>query len=574
MEERSVRFRLRNKVLLRSAGSGDHLDQLPGTPIIPGPVEAGEASRHPQRGSGGAFSSSESSEASGQTRRTRRKTVGGHDFAQPWHPVTSEVGLASDGSMAIDSSYVAVDPQGCSQRTVIQAHPSAWLAFPSFGGFAHGSDDKVVAGAATGPWAKPLVLPWSTGEVAASRNPPTLSLSHKRWPGPVPPLQPCGVPDGSQFNNNENEVDDDEEEGVDFGSIREGHGRPMQICAYDSHFVGRGVEGHVLALALDRQGCRVVQRILELLDGSRQVAMVAELRGHVWEALESMHGNHVLQRCVELLRPSAVSFILTELKERCSPTELARHRYGCRVVERLIEHFPSSVLDDFLSSLFDEALELSTHVYGNFVVQHVLEHGSKANRRQLADFFVVHASQIAKNPHGCCVLDKALSYCAQEDRVRVARALLYPAPGHTAVLLKMASQREAFAATCRLFRVIQGSDLEQAKRLLQSSDGLLRTKHGKALLQTLAPEATASSEFLHRLHSGGHSGHSTERGSGHMGARQAPYLLDDGASSRARKVPLLASSSTLAASSFRQPAVPTGAAGRGRRTSWNAAPST
>ena len=56
--------------------------------------------------------------------------------------------------------------------------------------------------------------------------------------------------------------------------------------------------------------------------------LASELRGHVREVLESPHANHVLQRSIEVMCPSTLAFVLTELLEWGRPVTVARHRYG------------------------------------------------------------------------------------------------------------------------------------------------------------------------------------------------------------------------------------------------------
>ena len=98
----------------------------------------------------------------------------------------------------------------------------------------------------------------------------------------------------------------------------------------------QALRGQVLRRSMDAHGCRLVQRALALADDAGRVEIAQELRGHICEVLESPHGNYVLQRIIELMRPSVVSFVLGELTACMTPQELAKHRYGCRILERII----------------------------------------------------------------------------------------------------------------------------------------------------------------------------------------------------------------------------------------------
>ena len=126
------------------------------------------------------------------------------------------------------------------------------------------------------------------------------------------------------------------------------------------------LRGQVLGHSMDAHGCRLVQRALALADDAGRVEIAQELRGHICEVLESPHGNYVLQRIIELMRPSVVSFVLGELTACMTPQELAKHRYGCRILERIIEHFPPRLLATSVDALLADAWDLCRHVYGKF----------------------------------------------------------------------------------------------------------------------------------------------------------------------------------------------------------------
>lgn len=54
------------------------------------------------------------------------------------------------------------------------------------------------------------------------------------------------------------------------------------------------VRGHVLALALQMYGCRVIQKALESIPAEQQQEVVRELDGHVLKCVKDQNGNHVV----------------------------------------------------------------------------------------------------------------------------------------------------------------------------------------------------------------------------------------------------------------------------------------
>jgi len=219
----------------------------------------------------------------------------------------------------------------------------------------------------------------------------------------------------------------------------------------------------------------------------------------VCDALESPHAHHVLQRIIELMPPSSVSFILRELQSKWSPAFVARHRFGCRVLERVIEHFPAcphagAELAYFLESILQDAATHCYHSFATFVMQHILEYGSMDQQRAIVNSLCCDLWRAALDMHAVGALDKALSFQPFEDQVALASAIL----DSEGLLTRMALTRKGLPVARRLLRVIDGANLEQARRQLSGDAAkLARSKGGKALLSAaklgdhVALEATA-----------------------------------------------------------------------------------
>jgi pumilio RNA-binding family len=63
--------------------------------------------------------------------------------------------------------------------------------------------------------------------------------------------------------------------------------------------------------------------------------------------------------------------------------ELAKHPYGCRVIQRILEHCTEEQKRPILEELHQHTKELVVDQYGNYVIQHVLEHGSAADKTNI-----------------------------------------------------------------------------------------------------------------------------------------------------------------------------------------------
>jgi len=198
----------------------------------------------------------------------------------------------------------------------------------------------------------------------------------------------------------------------------------------------------------------------------------------------------VLQLAVELLPPEAVDFICSEVLDRWNPVVLARHPYGCRILERLIEHFPAHALAGAVGEILGKVESLSDDHYGNYVIQHLLEHGGQGERKRIVEAIQGNVAHFACSTFACGVLDKALTYSSWGDQVDIVRRVLEQEP----LLVTLATSPHGFASTQRLFQVAAAADaalLELACQQLlaqPSLDALAACKHGQSLLREVLPE--------------------------------------------------------------------------------------
>ena len=221
-----------------------------------------------------------------------------------------------------------------------------------------------------------------------------------------------------------------------------------------------------------------MQRALALATDAGRARLANELRGHVCEATESPHGNFVIQRLVELMRPAAVCFVLDELISCVAAPALARHRYGCRVIERIIEHFPPRMVASLVDDMLCDAQALCKHAYGNFVMQHLLEHGESGRRLLITHVLSADLESMALDKHGGAVLDKALTFGPIEEQRRLADLVLRD----RGLLAEMILLRSGFAAARRLILVVHADTqlLTKARSELASAE-IQRSKHGRRL---------------------------------------------------------------------------------------------
>lgn len=64
---------------------------------------------------------------------------------------------------------------------------------------------------------------------------------------------------------------------------------------------------------------------------------------------------------------------------------LSTHPYGCRVIQRILEHCTPEQTTPVLEELHQHTEQLVQDQYGNYVVQHVLEHGCQEDKSKIVN---------------------------------------------------------------------------------------------------------------------------------------------------------------------------------------------
>ncbi|CAK0797953.1 unnamed protein product [Prorocentrum cordatum] len=234
-----------------------------------------------------------------------------------------------------------------------------------------------------------------------------------------------------------------------------------------------GCRGRVWALSRDPAGCREVQQAFDLAAEEERVALARELRGHVHEAMRCPHANYVLQKALSSLQPEQLDFVVEELgsKGPVGIVQAARHKYGCRIVQRLLEHGGGAQADRVAEALCADALENCLHPYGNYAIQKVLQHSDPARRRALVGLLREHVAALGEDAYGSSVLTKALACGARDEQLLLVRAML-ATPG---LLAQMPRRRGGNISARLALKLLEGKELEEAKRQL---DGPYHTTGG------------------------------------------------------------------------------------------------
>jgi len=168
------------------------------------------------------------------------------------------------------------------------------------------------------------------------------------------------------------------------------------------------IKHRVLPLSLQMYGCRVVQKILESVDAETQNELIRELDQHVLECVKDQNANHVIQKCIEQVNSSNnIDFIIKAFYGRVF--DLSTHPYGCRVIQRMLEHcYPDlkELTEPVLDELMSYAEQLAKDQYGNYVLQHVLQHSNPDARDAIVDVVARNILAFSKHKFASNVVER------------------------------------------------------------------------------------------------------------------------------------------------------------------------
>lgn len=271
----------------------------------------------------------------------------------------------------------------------------------------------------------------------------------------------------------------------DGGGIGRGDSDAKAVLSDVGHAVGLESEsllGNVWLKSLHPRGCREVQEALSNGDNRTRVAIASEMHGHFWEAVESPHANHVLQKCIVELPPEASQPIIDELmSRRDAAARLARHRYGCRIVERLLEHCWLEQLREMIYGILAEVESLCVHPFGNFVIQHLFEYGSEDAKRQLALAVLDRMPKLSADPRGVTIVAKGLEFAPVRELLNLARILLRT----PAQLVQLATQRHGHCVALALVRMKhpEGAEARECFNEKEARQTLSSSRHGRVVIK-------------------------------------------------------------------------------------------
>ena len=99
--------------------------------------------------------------------------------------------------------------------------------------------------------------------------------------------------------------------------------------------------------------------------------------------------------------------------------ELSCHPYGCRIVQRLLEHCSPAQREALLCQVLATTEQLLMDQYGNYVIQHVLDHGEAASKSRIVAAVEGRVLMLSQHKFASNVVEKCVSGASCEERSRL-----------------------------------------------------------------------------------------------------------------------------------------------------------
>ncbi|KAJ7097908.1 ARM repeat-containing protein [Mycena belliarum] len=257
--------------------------------------------------------------------------------------------------------------------------------------------------------------------------------------------------------------------------------------------LAKTMEGYVVYLSSNLYGCRVVQKAIESVLPDQQANIVTELQPHIMRLVTDGNGNHVIQKVIERVSPDRLGFVSLFTGH---VLELASHTYGCRVLQRCLQHLPDvqtrPLLDELLRSY---AVDLMQDQFGNYVIQFILEHGRPEDKALVVAQLHNRLLYMARHKFASNVCEKALAFADADARRLLIEELMAPASkpdGITPIASMMKDQYGNYVLQ-RALRVAEGDQKEALIDTVRPQLAMMRrystaySKHLTSSTQQLRP---------------------------------------------------------------------------------------
>ncbi|KAK7024214.1 hypothetical protein VNI00_016522, partial [Paramarasmius palmivorus] len=184
------------------------------------------------------------------------------------------------------------------------------------------------------------------------------------------------------------------------------------------------MEGHLLSLSTQIHGSRVVQKAIENILPDQRLRFYAELHLHVEVCMRNPYGNFVIEKFLAYVPPQELEFLKTI---QISAFQLAKDRFGCRVVLKCLELIPREAIDPLFDVIHQKTMALMLDKYGNYIIQFLLRSGSPQDKSKLITKIEGNVVELSCHKYSSNVMETLLVSTDSATRSNLIRELLVSA---------------------------------------------------------------------------------------------------------------------------------------------------
>lgn len=160
---------------------------------------------------------------------------------------------------------------------------------------------------------------------------------------------------------------------------------------------------------------------LEHILVDQQAELTRELEFEILRVMKCTHGNHVVQKIIQVVPREYIDFILNAIRGQV--TALSTHQFACRVIQRILENGTEKDKADIMAELHPSMQMLITHEYGNYVTQHVIQNGKPEDRARIIRLVMSQLLTFSNHKFASNVVEKCIERASTAQRAEIRRQL-------------------------------------------------------------------------------------------------------------------------------------------------------
>lgn len=173
--------------------------------------------------------------------------------------------------------------------------------------------------------------------------------------------------------------------------------------------------------AMQNHRCRVVETAFDVADQDEKNMLAEGFRGRIKVAIESPTGTHVVLNCIEANSVIGAEIVMDEIRDDFP--FFAKHRFGCRVLQGLLEHCTHTQVSQMVDEIMLHVRDLITHPFGNFVIQHILKYGTSEDRQGIVRYLVMEIFNLSRHSVASHVVEAAFEHGSPDDKSLLVEVL-------------------------------------------------------------------------------------------------------------------------------------------------------